>query len=115
MKIKNLFLAFVFLIIACDKSTTSDPLTPAINSDNPITTTPDTNINAGTQNPSVTEAFIELINQHRQSIGLAELILDQSMTVIVQAHSYARQTDQSPLAMEASPIAAPPPVQLWGP
>lgn len=85
MKTKNLFIALLFIIVACDKTSSDSPPLENVAVDTPIITTPDT----GTQNPTISEEFMELVNNHRQSLGREPLILDEGMSQIVQAHSNA--------------------------
>lgn len=91
MKIKNLLLLFVLLLMSCDKGTSdSESVGPPASSDESVVTeptTPTTPTNPST--PTMTEEFMELVNDHRASLGLNALIMDEGMNAIVQAHSDA--------------------------
>lgn len=89
---KIILAAFLLLISSCEKgdnSTWSSVNQPAESSDSAsgdITdTSTDTGTDQGTQ--TMTEEFMELVNNHRVSIGLLPLIHDESMGNIAEGHS----------------------------
>lgn len=88
---KILIAAFLLLISSCEKgdnsswSSVSQPATD--DTSNPVDTGTDSGTDQGTADQTMTEEFMELINNHRISIGLQPLVHDEGMGLIAQGHS----------------------------
>lgn len=95
----KLFLLLLLTFISCnpDSSTTPEAgdTNPDVNSTAPVTTTPPPTAptvpteptDVGTITDAWTEEFMELVNNHRRSIGLRSLIHDDEVGLIAIKHS----------------------------
>ena len=92
MKTKNILLLLVLLLVACDKGTSdSESVGTPASDDTAVVADPSTPNTPSTPmtTPTMTSEFMELINDHRVSLGLNALIMDEDMNAIVQTHSDA--------------------------
>lgn len=96
---KKIFLLLLMFAIACNKDSSNstqtgtgpglETTTPAISppSPPPTTPTPSTPTNPVT-NQTWTEEFMDLVNDHRSTLGLRALIHDDEMAEIARSHSH---------------------------
>ena len=82
---KNLFILLLLFSFACKKES-GDSSTGSETSEAPVVTTP-TPPTPTNPTPTWTEEFVELVNEHRISIGRAPLIHSEEMARIAETHS----------------------------